>query len=75
MKYAYTSEKWGEMPLIPQQQLIHIDRIRYDGGSSFAVVEEFAYELIERELENYPPVKIVHFQITDHGIWVLVETV
>ena len=63
------------MPLIPQQQLIHIDRMRFDGGRSFAVVEGFALELIKEELENYPPVKIVHFQITDQGIFVLVETV
>ena len=63
------------MPLIPQQQLIHIDRMTTTGGMYLPRIEQWCAEAIQAELENYPPVKIVHFQITDQGIWVLVETV
>lgn len=63
------------MPLIPQQQLIHIDRMSSEGGFFGPKVEKWCIDAIQAELENYPPVKIVQFQITDQGVFVLVETV
>lgn len=63
------------MPLIPQQELILIDRLRVEGYNRHFVVDEFALNLVKEELENYPPVRIVQFQVTEGAIWVLVETV